>query len=90
MKQVIGQEEMGQSRREAGWILVEGLLGLGEAWTRQNIDAILTLFYSVFNADICLSQGFTKVAQILREFDLKIKALSALSFLIKNYRGSLL
>lgn len=34
LKAVIGQEEMGQSRREAGWILVEGLLGLGEAWTR--------------------------------------------------------
>ena len=46
---------MGQSRREAGWILVVGLMGLGEDWTRQNIDSILTLFYSVFNAEICVS-----------------------------------
>ena len=69
---------------------MEGLLGLGEAWTRQNIDSILTLFYSIFNTDICGSKGFTKVAQILREFDLKLKALSALSFLVKTYRKSLL
>ena len=38
LKEVIESDEVGHSRREAGWILIEGLLGLGEAWTRQNID----------------------------------------------------
>lgn len=62
LQEVIEQDEMGQSRREAGWILIEGLLGLGESWTRQNIDQILTFMYSVMNKEICVSKGFTKVS----------------------------
>ena len=55
LKEVLESEELGHCRREAGWILLEGLLGMGEAWTRQNIDAFLTVFYSVFSKDICAS-----------------------------------
>ncbi len=46
--------------------------------------------YSVLNKDICVSTGFTKVSQILREFDLKVKALSALHVLVTNYNDTLL
>lgn len=55
LKEVLESEELGHCRREAGWILLEGLLGMGEAWTRQNIDAFLTVLYSVFSKDICVS-----------------------------------
>lgn len=57
---------------------------------RQNIETFLMMFYSLFNKDMCGSQGFAKVSQILREFDLKIRALSALHYLVKTYRGTLL
>ena len=90
LKEVLESEELGHCRREAGWILLEGLLGMGEAWTRQNIDAFLTVLYSAFSKDICVNSGFTKVSQILREFDLKIRALSTLCTLVKNYRHNLL
>ena len=62
LKEVLESEELGQSRREAGWILIQGLLAQGESWMRQNIDTFLMMFYSLFNKDICGSQGFTKVS----------------------------
>ena len=65
-------------------------MGLGESWMRQNIDTILMIFYSTMNKEACQTKGFTKVSQILREFDLKIRALSALHQLVVNYRHTLL
>lgn len=47
------------------------------------------LFNSIFNRDICGITGFTKVAQILKEFDLKLRALEALVLLIKTCKTSL-
>lgn len=90
LQEVLEAEEAGHTRREAGWILIEGLLGQGENWVRQNIESILMALYSVLNKSICGTKGFTKMSQILREFDNKIRALGALSYLIKKYRSNLL
>lgn len=73
------------SRREAGWIVIQGLLYQGEEWMSQNIEQILMVFYSIFNRDMCTIAGFTSVSQILREFDLKLRALEALNLLIRMH-----
>ena len=87
---MLQSEEAGLSRKEAGWIILEGLFGLGEKWVSQNLESILMLFNSIFNKAICETKGFTKVAQILREFDLKITALNSLYRLIKEHKGLIL
>jgi len=84
---VLQSNELQQSRREAGWILLQGLLHQGEAWIHQNVEVIFMLFYSVFNKDICGHSGFTKVSQILKEFDLKLRALEALHLFLKKFRN---
>lgn len=48
------------------------------------------LFNSIFNKHICETKGFTKVAQILREFDLKLRGLNSLYRLIKEYKHLIL
>ena len=87
---VLESEEIGKSRKEAGWILLEGLFGLGDKWVSQNFESMLMLFNSIFNKSICETKGFTKVSQILREFDLKLRALSTLYRLIKDFKQSIL
>jgi hypothetical protein len=37
---------------------------------------------SVFNKSMCETKGFTKVSQILKEFDLKIQGLTLMTNLI--------
>ena len=90
LAQVLDNHDLQQSRREAGWILLKGLLHQGEEWLLQNIETIMMLFYSIFNKDISGITGFTKVSQILKEFDLKLKALESLHLLITKYKDWLL
>lgn len=87
---VLQSEEIGRSRKEAGWILLEGLFGLGDKWVSSNFENILMLFNSIFNKFICETKGFTKVSQILREFDLKLRALNSLYKLIKEFKQLIL
>jgi hypothetical protein len=62
LMEILNSNELQQSRREAGWILLKGLINQGESWIHQNIETIFMLFYSVFNKDICGHAGFTKVS----------------------------
>mmetsp|Transcript_7475 Transcript_7475/g.11658 ORF Transcript_7475/g.11658 Transcript_7475/m.11658 type:complete len:240 (-) Transcript_7475:2056-2775(-) len=92
LQEVFKSETDGSSllRREAGWILLEGLLGLGDAWVTQNQEILLALFYSMFNKEMCATSGFSKVSEIIREFDLKHRALKTLHYFITNFRWSIL
>lgn len=86
MSYLQANEDCQTSRREAGWIMLQGMLHLGSEWVIQNIEQILMLFYSVFNKDMCIISGFSKGSQILKELDLKLQALEALTILICRNR----
>ncbi len=58
-------DELGRSRNEAGFILLDGLLGLGEQWIKsqpESIDQIIMILESIFNKNMCETKGFTKVS----------------------------
>jgi len=40
-------------RREAGWIMLEGLLHLGNQWASFKLTTIYKLWNSVFSKDMC-------------------------------------
>ena len=40
-------------RREAGWILLEGLLHLGPDWIQSELPLLMKLFKTVFRKEIC-------------------------------------
>ena len=64
------------SRREAGWIILQGFLYLGKDWIKSELATILKLFKSVFRKETCvIEHGKLKepVYQetVLREFIIK-------------------
>ena len=84
-------------RREAGWILLEGLLKLGNQWVQGNSQLIHKLFRSAFSPKMCtLDTAALKdkkiVEVVLHEFKIKKRALACLNIFIecnKENRNSL-
>ena len=75
------------SRREAGWIILQGFLYLGKDWIKSELPTILKLFKSVFRKETCtVEHGKLKepVYQetVLREFIIKAQAVKALKTLL--------
>lgn len=80
-------------RREAGWILLEGLLHLGNQWVGSKVTTIYKLWNSVFSKDMCeidveriKNKDMLYIEKILIEFKIKKQALSTIKcFLNKCY-----
>jgi hypothetical protein len=72
-------------RREAGWILLEGLLKLGPTWIKENSTMIHKLFRSIFSAKMCQVEQVnidTHLEVILQELKLKKRGLACLKLFI--------
>lgn len=72
-------------RRESGWILLEGLLHLGNQWVGFKLTTIYKLWNSVFSKDMCevdvervKSKDIHYLEKILVEFKIKKQALSTI------------
>lgn len=80
-------------RREAGWILLEGLLHLGNQWVGSKVTTLYKLWNSVFSKDMCevnmakiTNKDSGYLEKILQEFKIKKQALSTIKcFLSRCY-----
>lgn len=76
--------------REQGWIIIEGLIGLGNGWILQNLDDLLKCFQATFGKKICnlepqrLSEEPIYLEFFVREFKTKGKALNSLLRVLRN------
>jgi hypothetical protein len=74
-------------RREAGWILLEGLLYLGSDWILTEMPLLMKLFKTVFLKEICEISPAKMATPIYREtvfmeFMIKKRATSCLKTLL--------
>ncbi|CDW72650.1 heat repeat-containing protein 5b [Stylonychia lemnae] len=78
-------------RREAGWIIFEGLVSLGNQWMGTRLSLFFKLLNSVFTKDMCIVNPIQLKDQnyqekILNEFRIKKAALSTIrQFLSKCF-----
>jgi len=80
-------------RREAGWILLEGLLKLGPTWVHGNSQLIHKLFRSAFSPKMCTIdtealKDKKKVEIVLHEFKIKKRALACLNIFIDCHKDN--
>ena len=76
-------------KRHAGWIVVQGLLGLGTSWVSGNLSTLITLWNTAFIKETCAlpelpSYDMEKLAE---DFIVKAEALRALHDFAVNYKG---
>ena len=78
-------------RREAGWILLEGLLHLGNQWVGFKVTTIYKLWNSVFckdmweiDVDRIKSKDVNYLEKILIEFKIKKQALSSIKWFLNK------
>lgn len=81
---------LASSRREAGWIILQGFLYLGKDWIKSELPTILKLFKSVFRKETCfIEHGKLKEPiyqeTVLREFIIKAQAVKALKTLLQEF-----
>ena len=75
-------------RREAGWILIEGLLNLGTDWILSEMTLIMKLLKTVLRKEICaidlqmMQSEPTYKETVFNEFMIKKRAMSCLKTLI--------
>lgn len=74
-------------RREAGWILLEGLLYLGPDWIQSEMPLLMKLLKTVFQKEICAISPEKMAEPIYREtvfmeFMIKKRATSCLKTLL--------
>ena len=77
-------------KRQAGWIIIQGLLGIGN-WISGHIPTLLKLWNATFDKNSCvLADEKTPIDTLLQEFHVKREALASLRELIVNYKALLL
>jgi len=68
-------------KRAAGWIIIQGLLGLGKKWVSTHLSGLIKLWTRTFK-----TEKEEDADTILQDFIVKSESLKALNDLIDNYK----
>ena len=80
------------AKRHAGWIVIQGLLGLGTSWISSNLSTLVKLWNMAFDKESCMEMqnagedGKYNTEQLAQEFVVKAEALTALHEFMVNYK----
>jgi hypothetical protein len=80
------------AKRHAGWIIIQGLLGLGSTWVAGITSTLLKLWNGTFDKDSCVTHPYLQEGQgnkldpLAQDFVVKSEALAALHDFVVNYK----
>jgi len=79
-------------KKHAGWLVIQGLLGLGNTWVNGNMSALIKLWNYTFSKELCitnplLAESKTYNLELLaQDFIVKCESLRALHDFMLNYK----
>lgn len=83
------KEEGIEAKKHAGWIIIQGLLGLGTAWVSGNLSTFIKMWTVMFTKETCvIPEDSKESAEVLaQDFVIKAEALRAMRDFITNYKS---
>ena len=85
------KEESLEAKKHAGWIIIQGLLGLGTSWVSSNLSTFIKMWSIVFTKETCIITEESKETQekLAQDFIIKAEALRSIHDFIDNYKSLL-
>ncbi len=80
------------AKRHAGWMIIQGLLGLGNVWVSGQLSALVKLWNATFSKESCVTNPLLqdektdRLEQLAQDFVVKADALAALHEFVTGYK----
>ena len=80
------------AKKHAGWMIIQGLLGLGSVWVSGNLSALVKLWNLTFSKESCVTSPYLQdertdhLEQLSQDFVVKADALAALHEFVTSYK----